>query len=371
MPFPFPLTLSSIGILLVVLVTIGLLLWRLLLPRPLPGIPYHKPSANRFLGDAADLMKWQESHGDVYSFLAQRMFELNSPVVQIFMQPLGRPWVAISDPREIRDIKTRRFKEFDRSRFFGQVFKGILPDFHGSMPTNEQWHAHRRLINDTMSPAFLNNVAGPQMWTTMQSLISLWRQKARLAQGRPFSAQADIQKGALDIVWAATFGKETGALGVQTKYLANVDLIADFPDDDEDGEVIFPNIEEPEAFKSILTLTQSMDIPVSLPLLPRQLHWAALRVFPRLVAARKHKDQLIQEAINQAKRKAIEASAKKVDKDVKMKSAVELVIDKEHKAALKEGRPADCDSNRVKDELFGFLLAVSRSMKLFHKQIWC
>ncbi|EXL39271.1 hypothetical protein FOCG_18116 [Fusarium oxysporum f. sp. radicis-lycopersici 26381] len=100
-----------------------------------------------------------------------------------------------------------------------------------------------------------------------------------------------------------------------------------------------------------------MDIPVSLPLLPRQIHWAALHVLPRLVAARKHKDQLIQIAVTKAKQKVIMATDGGIDGDDGSKSAVELVIEKEYKAALKEGRPADYDSSRVKDELFGFLLA--------------
>ena len=76
---------------------------------------------------------------------------------------------------------TRRFKEFDRSAFFGEVFKVLLPKMHVHMATGDEWHAHRRLISETMSPAFLNQVAAPQMWSQMQSLIKLWREKARLA----------------------------------------------------------------------------------------------------------------------------------------------------------------------------------------------
>ena len=121
------------------------------LPKPLPGIPYNPISARRILGDAPDLFKWKAKHGDLYAYLAQLAVELNSPIFQVFMRPLGRPWVVVMDHREAHDIMTRRTKEFDRSKFFGQAFMALLPKHHVSMPTGDEWHAHRRLVSDTVS----------------------------------------------------------------------------------------------------------------------------------------------------------------------------------------------------------------------------
>ncbi|KAI1044208.1 hypothetical protein LB505_008614 [Fusarium chuoi] len=78
------------------------------------------------------------------------------------------------------------------------------------MPTGDRWKAHRKLVADTMSPAFLGGVAGPQMWKSTMKLIDLWRVKERLAKGRPFSVSTDIRKAAFEIIWAATFGFDSG-----------------------------------------------------------------------------------------------------------------------------------------------------------------
>ena len=157
------MVLSTIYYVAVAIALLGYLCYRAALPRPLPGIPYNKKSASRILGDGPDFIKYQAEHGEKFEYMAKLASEMNEPVIQIFMQPLSRPWVIINDPRESNDIMTRRVKDFDRSRFIGQVFEAIAPKHHISLPTADEWHAHRRLIADTMSPAFLNEVAGLQM----------------------------------------------------------------------------------------------------------------------------------------------------------------------------------------------------------------
>jgi hypothetical protein len=56
--------------------------------------------------------------------------DLNSPVFQLFMRPMGKPWVVITDFREAYDICTNRREEFDRSAFTGEVFGPIVPNSH-------------------------------------------------------------------------------------------------------------------------------------------------------------------------------------------------------------------------------------------------
>ena len=53
----------------------------------------------------------------------------------------------------------RRTREFDRSAFFGDVLYALGPDNQVHMPTGDVWRAHRRLMGDTMSPAFLGDVS--------------------------------------------------------------------------------------------------------------------------------------------------------------------------------------------------------------------
>lgn len=258
------------------------------------------------------------------------------------------------DERESLDVMTRRFKEFDRSAFFGEVFKVLLPKMHVHMATGDEWHAHRRLMSETMSPAFLNQVAGPQMWSTTQSLIKLWREKARLAEGRPIEFAEDISKGALEVVWAATFGEETGSNRNRADHLAGlkkVRLALDI-----NAPVEFPEIADPPAFTSINTLSRSMDIPVSSPF-PALHHWLALNCLPKYITARKHTNAMMNKQLRNAKQKFSSPAMKDDESLVGMKCALDLVIARELKTAEKEGRKAQTDSQTVYDELFGFLIA--------------
>ena len=72
-------------------VLVGYLLFRLALPRPIPGIPYNKHSAMRLLGDVPDMLRWQRERSEMLSFLTAQTTKLKSPIVQVFMRPFGRP----------------------------------------------------------------------------------------------------------------------------------------------------------------------------------------------------------------------------------------------------------------------------------------
>lgn len=329
------------------------LCYRAALPRPLPGIPYNKKSAKRFLGDAPDLFKHVAEHGDAFSYVAKMAIEMNEPIFQVFMQPLGRPWVVIMDSRETNDILTRRMKDFDRSSFFGQIFSSMLPNAHVHMPTSDEWHTHRRLISDTMSPAFLNQVAGPQMWDCMQKLVVMWKEKARLAEGRPFSAYDDIHNTTLDIIWAATFGGSMGPNTARTDQLAGMDRLDSSPNLDE--PVVFPELEDPPEFKSIITLVESMTIPVNSKM-PKLAHWFALQTRRSLIDARRKKDELIRDKLKEALTR-LANTVDDLESTAGLKSALDLVLSKELKMARKEGRRANFDSPAIKDELFLFLIA--------------
>ncbi|KAF2158788.1 hypothetical protein M409DRAFT_71478 [Zasmidium cellare ATCC 36951] len=322
-----------------------------MLPRPLPGIPYNKKSAQRILGDAVDLLQHKVEHGDIFGYLARLAEEMKEPVFQIFVQPIGRPWVVVNEPREAYDIMTRRAKDFDRSNFFGQIFKPILPKTHGRMPTGTEWHAHRRLVSDTMSPTFLAEVAGPQI------------EKSRLAAGRPFSATEDVHNNTLDIIWTATFRVKIGPNKTRAKLLADlkeIDLL------DMDKPVTFPEPGDPVAFKSIITLVKSMSIPVNSPT-PYLSHWLALNMRPSLISARRTKDNLIFSKSRDASEKfseqkdASEENSDQRDSDVEamvgLKCALELVVAKEIRMAQKQGRRPELFSQAIQDELFTFLIA--------------
>lgn len=133
--------------------------YRRSLPRPIPGIPYNKDAAKRILGDLPGMIKYARETGEKLSWLPLQAKKLNSPIVQVFMTPCSKPWVVVTDFRESQDILLRRTKEFDRSNHFGDLFRDIAPDHHISMRSgNPNFKIHRRLIQDLMTPAFLNEV---------------------------------------------------------------------------------------------------------------------------------------------------------------------------------------------------------------------
>lgn len=126
------------------------------------------------------------------------------------------------------------------------------------MPTNDRWKSHRKLMADTMSQSFLNGVAGPQMHRNTLSMIEMWREKARLARGHPFTAIEDIKAAAMDIIWAASFGTQMKVAESQTKLLSGLDSI-ELPENPE-KEVEFPSAPNPEAFDAVITISDTVCI---------------------------------------------------------------------------------------------------------------
>lgn len=277
---------TTIGLVAGVVLLAGYFAYRAALPKPLPGIPYNKESANSILGDLPTFLEYAKKEPAVFTWISTQVVKLNSPIIQLFMRPFGRPFVIIADFREAQDIMVHRSREFDRSTFFGDLFTAVLPNHHVHMKTGPQWKSHRRLVGDTMSTNFLSNVVAPQLYNTALDNIELWKEKIRLAQGRPFEAMDDITRGALDIIWAAAFGTEIGTQKSQIEVLSKLSKI-DVPKN-VDEPVKFPDAPTPEAFNSIITLTQSVEIAVNSPF-PRQHHWFALKFYPRLRSAMKYK----------------------------------------------------------------------------------
>jgi hypothetical protein len=137
-------------------------IYRWSLPRPIPGIPYNKAAASSPFGDIPAVKKHVRETGEMWTWVSSQIKELNSAIIQIFIRADSTPWVVITDFRESQDILMRRTKEFDRSDQFGNTFTGIVPDHHIHMKSaNPEFKAHRRLIQDLMTPAFLNGVCDP------------------------------------------------------------------------------------------------------------------------------------------------------------------------------------------------------------------
>ncbi|KAI9687173.1 MAG: hypothetical protein M1822_002584 [Bathelium mastoideum] len=356
---------TTIGVAVCALLTLGLLGYCALLPKPIPGIPYNKASTKRILGDAPDVMKWKEETGEIWSYIRKLAIELDSPIIQMFMRPYAKPWVIINDFRESLDIQIYRSNEFDRGGFLGDIFKPLLPGNHVWMPTNDQFRANRQLMRDTMSPTFLHRIIGPRIHSSAQSMLALWHERARLARGHPFEVEHDVFRATVDVILSAAFGFEIGAIKTQTALLSSlaaseVPLPRDSSSSSSntknpDLPATFPVVEDPEDFRAIRTITDSVEIALNSPL-PRLSLGLALRVLPRLRRAKRYKDRLLSERLRLAWQKFV-ADDDGADGNAEVACAVDLLVQREAQMARREQRAIQHDTPAIRDELFGFLQA--------------
>ena len=131
------------------------------------------------------------------------------------------------------------------------------------MRTNDQWRHNRGLVNDAMSPRFLSNTAGQQVYNQALNLIELWRQKMRLSKGHAFNLRADLQLCTADAIWATTFGDDIAACKVQSDYLRSLDSIKLL--EDEETLAQFPAKPNPDAYAAWKAISESGEIPMSSP----------------------------------------------------------------------------------------------------------
>ncbi|KAK2732569.1 cytochrome p450 monooxygenase [Colletotrichum kahawae] len=320
-------------------------------PRPLPGIPYNHQAAGRVMGDLAELGERQKS-GE------EQAARHRSAITQIFLGPFAKPAVLISDYREANDILSHQDAvDFKRGKKV-DVFSGILPHAHPAMETfDPRFRGSRDLVRDLMTPSFLNTVIrahkvnAPHTYDVACNLIELWRVKARIARGRPFEVFNDIVEFSFDsILSAATgLGPEGGDVQRQLTHLQSLEVgLAD-------------------AFDGA-----ALDQLIMLPALSRSTKLAALGVdeeslwkgfympWPRLY----HRINQLRPTVRSAGRtlrgfinSQITSAVPKLMAGGGPQCALDYVIQREIKAAERAGREHAYDDPRIRDEIYGYLIA--------------
>ena len=272
--------------------------YRAALPRPIPGIAHHKSAANSLWGDIPSMVRHWASTQEVQGWFSDQCVELNSPIVQLFIRPFGRPMVFIADWRESQDILVRR-TEFDRSKFFGEILLGLLPKAFISMPTNDTFRHQRRLLANTMSPAFLHQVAAPRVHDAALDLMELWHLKLKLAENHPFSAPSDIYHMIFDAIWVVTLGTSSGTTKSQVAHLSSHAKLQELSLD-ENVPADFPKGPTPPVFDAVVTLTNSVDNTIYSPL-PSWHHWL-IRQTSSYRTAKKYRDDIFDEHFGHARK---------------------------------------------------------------------
>ncbi|KXH68637.1 cytochrome P450 [Colletotrichum salicis] len=347
---------KAYGLLLFTGILSGYLLYRLYrkaLPKPIPGIPYNPKALGRILGDLPELASEVLKTGDLATWLQSQADQHDSPVCQIFLRPMSPPVVILSDFREMQDLCMRR-KEFDRGRIIKNIFKGPTPNHQITLELGDEWKAHRRLLQDLMSPPFLQDVAAPAICSNVTNLIDLWQYKTRIADGRPFDVSEDIFYVALDAVTAFSFGKDFPHNA--TKPVADLIRGLDSSQLNElrasgtiDDPIKFPSVECDEVLSTILDVTVAIERLHGSPW--PVLKWKIIEKFPPVSRTMRLKNEFIVGELNKATSRQLANN----DNDTWMRSAVDLMVQREKKIARDDVRVPDFHSLTMKDELFGIL----------------
>ncbi|KAI0123045.1 cytochrome P450 [Xylariales sp. AK1849] len=200
------------------------LIRRILIPFPLPGIPYNRAAAWLPWGDLASLGIHNLRTSEVFDWLSLQCLHHRSAVVQVFMPPfsLTSPVVLVADLQEIEDIVTKRTREIDRASMMHDFFGLLAPGATIGMQTTARFKQQRRLWNSILSPSFLNEVVAPCFHEKLCQLIELWGTKANLAPGCAFEAVEDMRQTALEATWTMAVGSSLGLLDAQLAQLRSV-----------------------------------------------------------------------------------------------------------------------------------------------------
>ncbi|CAG8981800.1 hypothetical protein HYALB_00004743 [Hymenoscyphus albidus] len=327
-----------------------ILFYRWALPKPIPGIPYNKKAANSIFGDVGALVEATSKTKEMFAWMMQQNVNLDSPIIQLFTRPFGKPLVVIADFREAQDIMVRRTKEFDRSKFFGEVSGAISPKSHFCMSTGSEFRQHRKWLQGVMGMGFLHQTAAPHIYAAGLDLIQLWEQKARLAKGHPFVAADDLYRTAMDAVWSIVFGADidNSTTKAQLKLYSTIKSIQ--LKNDLDSPVDLPSAPYPAAVQSILTLTDSVETSIKSPV-PVLAHWF-LRQTSTMKKAYKDKDQVIGDEIN----KAVKRATSKDPNEKTITCAIDDFVQREFLLAQKENRQPEADGRGMYDEILGFIM---------------
>ncbi len=336
---------------------VAVALWRLylaLLPKPIPGIPHNRASARNPLGDIPGFVLASARTREPITWLLSQARATGSPISQIFLAPFGgRPFVTITDFRETQDILLRRGREFDRSSILIDTLGVALPHHHIVRKTDAGWRAQRRLLQDLMLPKFLDNVAAPNIYASVEQLVSLWKEKTVIAAGRPFNADRDIYFTALDAVLDFSFGGSFAHRAVKPQLDALLKM-------DEAGlqklRGVAGSMDKPVEFvdaplhETVVATLDSGDVVEVLQSspFPRLMLWWKKRD-PHFVKTWDTKNQFLEDEIKKAMDR-MQQQAEASDESWVM-SAVDHIVFRERCLAEKEGREPVYWSPIIRDEV--------------------
>jgi len=318
----------------------------------IPGIPYNATSARSVLGDLPRLLKHFKATCENVNWMTLQCVELGSPIIQLFLWPGTFPLIVLTDHREMEDILIRRTREFDRSEIIARLLGGLVPHATIVMPSHDLFKSQRRIWAITMSTAFLNESAAPQIHAATMDMVRLWQCKQALAGDRCFAAAENIRHAAMDAIWGIAVGTKLGGTQSQLDHLAQEKSVTIA--EDPDVPVLFPEATMPPVYIAISTLLDSVAGILSSPFPKAYAFFMRQRSWYRTARATKERTirTLVQKCRDDFTRNPKSAQQRPT-------SAMEHVLKREASELAKEkGSPKSSSrgfEREMIDELFMFL----------------
>ncbi|KAH8652127.1 cytochrome P450 [Xylariales sp. PMI_506] len=332
------------------------LLYKWLLPKPFPGIPYNEAATKNLLGDVPELLSLLKTKGRTRPWFGQQFTRHQSPIVQYFLVPFSKPIIGVADFRESQDILLRRTKEFDHAGRILDVFRPISPEHHISMTsTDPRFKGNKDLVRDLMAPKFLNQISAPQVYEKTLLLIQLWSLKTEAAgEAKAFEARADIIDATTDMISAAAFAYDNtkSALRHQLDHLKGLPQpVQTVPL--ADGSAGFPRPKEILLDAATIKEINNHSGALMKSGTPGLLHKWRMLTQSSLRKALKMKKAIVDQEI--------ENSLARLSNNGETLSALDEILRRERKAAEKEGRTPDFHSPKIIDEVYGYLIGGQES----------
>ncbi|GAW17744.1 hypothetical protein ANO14919_072100 [Xylariales sp. No.14919] len=344
------LSMGSVVFFFVAILATLYLAYRWALPKPLPGIPYDESARNNLLGNLPEMITMLRNTGKTRPFFIEHPQRHNSALTQVWMGPLTKPSLILSDFRESQDILLRRTREFDRGPWNTNAFDGVVPNHHIAMASADpRFKGNRELVRDLMTPNFLHEVSAPQIYEKTMALVDLWSLKSELGGSQPFNARRDIFDAAIDIINAVAFGLEDDQSTVKNQINSLLSKPGFRPTPNADGSVTFPELPTLPNIAAIEEIGLHLGEQFKAPF-PKTAHRWQMWTSPTLAKSYARKDQFLYDEIDKAVIRLRKGESG-------TRSAMDHILQREMNAAEKAGREPVFHSPRIHDELFGYIVA--------------
>lgn len=279
------------------------LLRAILLPKPIPGIPYSRFAYYMPWGHLANLGIYTWSTGEVFSWLSKQCLDHKSAVVQLLIPSFSttHPTLVLADLPEIEDIVTKRIAEIDRADLMHTWFGLVAPGATiGLKSRDARFRQQRRLWNVILSPKFLNEMAAPCFFGVAVQLADVWEKKMELAgSSYAFEAQEDVKHATLDGIWKMCVGTEFGLLDAKNERLWKPAAIK------RRGPrtVGFASCKMPDFYNTLGTLLVCLDWVIQ-GVIPRVYAWL-FRATGMLSRAETKKDTILDQYITKSRNRVL------------------------------------------------------------------